>query len=280
MPAAWETVSATQPATATVTTITFSADPLQTLQIRSANGTPAAFIQSVWTDVGGACDITIHSPRMHDNVAGVKLRAPATNSTPLTGKYFTQPMYSQDTPTIQGIFASAPNAVENLGYCVYYPDLPGSAANLITPEQMVAQMKQWWSPTGGYLGVHIAPTSSGTAGDLGAGVALTSTENNFKANSWYALLGYVTTTQVNNIQIQGPDTANLMFGGPGAVDPLVTRNWFVDLSISSGVAAIPVINSANAAGTNLFVSDRGTSTAPIIDLLFAYLGPSAAGTTV
>lgn len=277
MPPVFETVVATQPATAVVTTITFAADPSQSLQIRSANGSPCAYIIDAAAQVGGACDLTIHSPRMHDNVAGLKWRAQGALATPglLEGLY--QPMYSQDTPTVQGIFAAAPNAVENLTYSLYYPDLPGSAPLLASYAQVMAQAKQWWTPNGGYLGVRVSPVTSATAGQLGAGVAFTSTENNFKANSWYALLGWNNSVICASVVFQGTDTGNLKTGGPGSLSPIETRRWFVHRDQVLGVPSIPVFNSANAAGTLVFANDIAGGTTIPIDLFFVYLGPSAAG---
>lgn len=277
MPPVFETVSATQPATAVVTTIAYAADPTQTLQIRSANGSPAAFIYAVWSQTGAACDSTIHSPRMHDNVAGLKWRTQSAVNSPGIMEGLWQPMYSQDTPTVAATFAAAPNAVENLAYGLYYPDLPGSAPLLATYAQVMAQAKQWWTPNGGYLGVRVSPVTSATAGQLGAGVALNSTDSNFKANSWYALLGYQASVIANTILVQGTDTGNLKVGGPGALANIETRRWFVHLDNILGVPSIPVFNSANAGSTLVFANDIAGGTTIPVDLTFLYLGPSAAG---
>ncbi len=277
MPPAFETVVATDPATATITTIPFAADPSQTLQIRAANGSPCAFIYGTWTQLSAAADLSIHSPRMHDNVAALKWRGQTGLGTPQILDGLWQPMYSQDTPTVQGVFASAPNAVENLSYGVYYPDLPGTAPLLATRDQVAAQAKQFWSTNGGYLGVRVNPITSATAGQLGAGVALTSTDTNQKANSWYALLGYTTSVICTSVVIQGTDTGNLKTGGPGTLNVIDTRRWFWYLDEVLGVPAIPVFNSANFGSTLVFANDLAGTTTTAIDLLFVYLGPSVAG---
>jgi len=277
MGVAVETISATSPATATITTVPFSADPTQSLNIRAANGTPCGFIFAGWGQFGGAADATIHSNRMHDPVAALKWRQPGTIATPAFGEGIWQPVYSQDVLTVAATFASAPDAVENLGVSIYYPDLPGTAANLASKAQVMAQTRQNWTPNGGYLGVRVSPITSATAGNFGAGVSLTSTENNFKANSWYALLGWTSYQVCSTLAIQGTDIGNVKMGGPGAVDPLVTRMWFCRTSDWTGLPMIPIINSANAGSTLVFASDTAGSTTVPVDLLFAYLGPSAAG---
>lgn len=277
MPPCFETISATDPATVTITTIPYAADPTQSLQIRAANGSPCAYIYGIWGQNGNANYASIHSPRMHDNIAGIKVRIQANLATPALLEGLWQPMYSQDTPTVNAVFASAPNAVNNLGYGLYYPDLPGSAPLLATYSQVMAQARQWWTPNGGYLGVQVNPVTSATAGQLGAGVALNSTDSNWKANSWYAILGYDVSVICTNLLIQGTDTGNLKIGGPGSLSPIETRRWFVHLDQTLGVPSIPVINSANVGNTLMFANDIAGGTTIPATLHTVYLGPSAAG---
>jgi hypothetical protein len=142
---------------------------------------------------------------------------------------------------------------------------------------VMAQAKQWWTPNGGYLGVEVLPATSSTAGQLGAGVALNSTDTNFKANSWYAILGYDVSVVCATVVIQGTDTGNLKVGGPGALNVIDTRRWFCKLDEILGVPSIPVINSANAGSTLVFANDIAGGTTIPTTLHTLYLGPSAAG---
>jgi hypothetical protein len=206
---------------------------------------------------------------MHDDVHGIQLRVQASKSDPLFPYDSDQNMYSQDTPTVQSVFGSAPsNAVaEQAGYNIYYNDLPGISANLLPWSQVQPQIISFY-------GVKVSATSSATAGAFGAGSAINSVYDNFKANSLYALLGYQVSAECGNVCVQGSDTGNLLLGGPGSVALIETRNYFVDLSNASGRACIPVINSANKASTNVFVSHTTASTTIVVDLVFAYLGPA------
>ena len=133
-------------------------------------------------------------------------------------------MYQVDTPTITSTFASAPGSAvaENLGYTVFYDDLPGVAARLRSYAQVSPLIK-------GYLGVKFVATSSATAGAIGANAAINATQDYFQINNDYALLGYNLSVACANVNIYGADTGNLNVGGPGTIKAELTRNWFLHL---------------------------------------------------
>jgi hypothetical protein len=268
VPQALETINTYGTGNGSLTTLAHVADPSQSLAIRSSNGLPSAYLFGIWAMMGAAADLSIFSPRMHDDVHGIQLRVQASKSDPLFDYAQDQAMYSQDTPTVQSVFGSAPsNAVaEQAGYNIYYDDLPGISANLMSWAQVESQIISFY-------GVKVSCTSSATPGALGAGSAINSVYDNFKANQRYALLGYQVSAECGNVSVQGSDTGNLQIGGPGSIAPIETRRYFIDISNASGRSCIPVINSANKASTNVFVSHTTASTTIIVDLLFAYLGP-------
>jgi len=250
-----------------LTTLAHAADPTQSLTIRASNGSPSAHIGEVWTNMGTAADVTIHSPRMHDNIYAVQGRVQATDPTPVWDEGFWQPMYQVDTPVIQSTFAAAPGAgiAENLGYTVFYDDLPGIAARLRSWSQVSPLVK-------GYLGVKFVATSSATAGAIGANAAINATQDVFQINQDYALIGYNLSIACANVNVYGADTGNLNVGGPGSLKQELTRNWFLHLDQTDGGPAIPIINSANKASTFVTVSAPGASTAVTGELIFAWLG--------
>lgn len=265
-----ETLNTYGTGNASLTTLTHVADPLQSLAIRASNGSPAVHMESAWAYVSAAADVTIHSPRMHDDIVAVEVRAQPTLATPLAAEGFVQALYSQDILIVQSTYGSAPGSsvAECVGTLMYYDDLPGASARLVMPQQVLANVKH-------YLGVKVAPTSGATAGTYGAGVAINSTQDYFKANSDYALIGYSLSVACANFGILGADTSNLIVGGPGAIDPLVTRHYFYWLSEVSGKPCVPVINSANKASTFVYCSHTTANTTVTGELLFAYLGPTA-----
>ena len=264
---ALETVNTYGTGNGSLTTLAHVADPSQSLAIRSSNGSPSAYIFGIWAQMAIAADLAIFSPRMHDDVHGIQLRVQVSKSDPLFPYATDQAMYSQDTPTVQSTFGSAPanTVAEQAGYNVWYDDLPGVASNLMTWEQVEPQIISFY-------GAKVSCVSSATAGAYGAGSAINSVYDNFKANQRYALLGYNLNVACGNVAIQGSDTGNLLVGGPGSIASIETRRLFIDYSNYTGRPCIPVINSANKSSTNVFVSHTTASTTVIVDLIFAYLG--------
>ncbi|HEY1198742.1 MAG TPA: hypothetical protein VGG32_08470 [Thermoplasmata archaeon] len=267
MPPALETINTYGTGTGAATTLAHVADPLQSLYLRSANGSPAAYIGPIWAYLSAAADVILESPRMHDVLHAVQTRAQASLVTPLWEEGLEQADFSVDLLNISTTYGAAPGngVAEDVGFNVYYPDLGGSAAAFATWSQIQPSIKQ-------YLGVKVSATSSATAGAYGAGVAINSTYDEFKSDTTYALLGYNVSAACGNVAIQGADTGNYLVGGPGAVDPLVTRQWFVKLTNDSGYPLIPLIKANNKGSTNVFVSHTTASTTIIVTLLFAWLG--------
>lgn len=248
----------------------------QSFTVRATNGTTTAYLGAVWGNIiagddthgsGGGASIRIRSPRLHDDVVGIQTAVTSANTNPTILGDFLQTLYSQDTLTFEYYFGTAAGGTNVDTACmqIYYDDLPGVAGNYQTWAQVQPQIQS-------YMGVMVVPESSGTAGQWGAGVALNSFQDVFKANGLYACLGYITPTVVTAWSIQGSDVGNLQVGGPGSIDPYITRRWFCLLEKETGKASIPVINSQNKASTNVFVANSATSTFYPMTLLFAYCG--------
>jgi hypothetical protein len=240
----------------------------QSFSVRAAaSPSTGVTLESIYTDFQDAGDIRIRSPRMHDDVNGIRLSANSRSIGPSAHEYFQQPLFSQDTLTVEAYFDVAPTAthISAALMTIFYDDLPGVAANMRTWGEVQPNIVD-------YLSVPCDPTSSATAGQWGAGVAINNVVDVFKANTLYALIGF----EVQNVAfsawaIQGVDTGNLIIGAGGGIGPVDSRRYFPWLSDSTGKAAIPVINSQNKATTNVMVADRTASTAYQMTLLFAQL---------
>jgi hypothetical protein len=156
-----------------------------------------------------------------------------------------QVLMPQDTLVISQSGGGAETDV--FGMLIRYGDLPGIQARLYSWEEVKPRIKQ----------LHAFPVSVAgpvTAGDWSAGVAINSTVDVLVANTDYAILGYVVDTECAAVAISGSDTGHLKVGGPGPLTQDECRAFFVDQSRRSGVGHIPVFNSANRAGTQVFVS--------------------------
>jgi hypothetical protein len=233
-----------------------------------------AWIVQAWTKEGTLGDLRVRSPLLHEATQGIRMRTPLVNKCrPLMPFKFDQPLQAQDALTVEMTGGAAETDVGTL--LIYYEDLMvGGGSSLLTPQEVDGRLVQM-------VGLPIAVTSGGTAGQYGGSVAINSTVNILKANTAYAILGYLTDTEFGNIGITGPDFANLRVSAPGSTDAYLTANWFQALSDITGLPCVPTFNSANAGNTTIDVVDTATGTAANITLLLAQLSgappaPSAA----
>lgn len=280
MPPAYEVVTgyATEATTTAGTYFALTANSGQSFAVRQANGVPAASMLAPWVEGKAAGYLQIKSPRMHDTTIGTTFAFQADSANfsgiPLEDDDYDEPVYSTDILTVQATTAASQTASTSYaaGIPFYYPDLPGVSANLMSWSQL-----QGLANVGSKVGDHyvswVSATTAATAGQIGTTVAINSTNDQFKANHSYALLGYLPQAQVCSVLVQGVDTGNLYVGGPGTLDVRSTRNYFVRLSIAQGLPLIPVIQANNKGTTFVAVQDViTTSTAVVVGLVWMDLG--------
>lgn len=217
---------------------TFSGD---TQTVRNFDPPAKAHLVDLWSAENTPGIVRIRSPRLHDNVQGIRQRVGVAN-TPrgLLPEFVIQDLYAQDALIVEATGGAA--ETDGLGYLVYYDDLPGAAARLHTLEDLASRI------------VNIVTVETDVAGGAAVGarataVAFNVTEDLLIANTDYAVLGYECDATGISVGLRGPDTGNLRLGGPATTERIETRDWFARLSRKLGKPCIPVINSANKSGT-------------------------------
>ena len=280
MPPAYEVVTgyATAATTTAGTYVALTANTGQSFAVRQANGVPAASMLAPWVEGNAAGYLQIKSPRMHDTTIGTtfafQVDTAAFSGIALEALDYDEPVYSTDILTVQLTTAASQTASTSYaaGIPFYYPDLPGISANLMSWGAVQA-LANVGSKVGDHYVSWVSATTAATKGQLGATVSINSTNDQFKANHSYALLGYLPQAQVASVLLQGVDTGNLYVGGPGTLDVRETRNYFVRLSIEQGLPLIPVIQANNKGNTYIAIQDvLTTSTATVIGLVWMDLG--------
>lgn len=245
---------------ATVSALTVNTN--NSFTVRNYPSSAPAYLDQAWAKEATAGVFRIRSPRLHDQVQGIRMQVGDTTARLLLSKYGDQPLYPSDVLTVE---LSGGAAETDAGYFIaYYTDLPGIAARLAMWSEINPRIKN-------LVGVEVDATTSATAGDWSGGTAINATFDNLKANTDYAVLGYTVKTACGAVTIIGTDTGNLRVGGPGVLDQLVTRSFFVEQSLESGRPYIPIINSNNRGGTLVSVSDPAASTAINVTLNMAEL---------
>ena len=245
-------------------------------QVRSADVSTRARLLAIWgwNQVTGT--IRVRSPRLHDNVQGIRSRNLANTVFPryavAPGQGFAQPLVPQDVLVVEQTGSGVGGQIETNHMLIYYPNLPGIAARLTDFATVQKAGQNILGQEVDLAALAVTANYSGTTA-INAGAGL----DNFKANTDYAILGMITDTRCGAITLRGVDTGNLRVGAPG--EPTfadVGADWFVQLSLAYNLPLIPVINSANK--FSIFVeavNNQAAATTPIVTL---YLVELAAGT--
>lgn len=205
--------------------------------------------------------VQVRSPRLHDNVRGIRI---TPSETPLAAGLpwdVGQPLFPQDTLVIE---LSGGTAETDCGaLVVYYSDLSGSEARLHMPADVLPLLEH-------FVYVEVDFNTAATAGQW-ADTAINTTEDLLKANRDYAVLGFITDVAVCALGVKGTDTGNYRVCGPGALRSEVTSRYFVWQSEKTGRPYIPVINSANKSNTFLSCQAATANTAVKGQLALALL---------
>ena len=240
MGAALEHISGTNGNNAGLTSITMNTG--DTLTVRATTDpTKNIWLLSSWAAVEAAFIAEIHSPRMHDNVHGIRFRGPSNNTQPEWSLYHPTKMYTLDTLIVQLAGTSGAGSISPLSMLIYYEDLPGAQARLTTIDDTKKRGINLMSQEVAIVGA--------VTGNYSAALSLNSGFDFTKANVDYALLGFTMDIAGGAICLRGIDTGNLRVACPAVhTDPQITAEWFPRLTNRSGLPCIPILNGNNKGG--------------------------------
>lgn len=232
--------------------------------IRSFEGDNAPRLITLWADNQVAGIVRAMSPRMANNNQGIHVDSMIGNLDPLIPISLGQRFYSQDTLTL-GISGSAvAGDLEGAGFLIYYPDLPGANGMFISPDDAIGRSTN--------IMTNRTVIVTGAGGGYTGQMALNATENMFKANKDYALLGYVAQVQCTTVRLIASDLGNIGIGGPGNIaNRALTSEWFLHISRKTGLPLVPVINSSNVGGIIVDAMQDENAAAVNVSWIFAEL---------
>jgi hypothetical protein len=211
--------------------------------IPSYNRSMGGYLENCWAQEGTPGIFRIRSPKLHDNVQGLRLIVPETAAKPLLADEIDQPVVSLDVLTVEMTGGGAETDVGVL--MLYIEDMDGADQKLAHWDQIKPRVKN-------ILTNEVAIAAPATIGNWSGGTQINTTFDQLKADTVYAVLGYVVGTACAAIAFSGPDTSQLKMGGPGTTDPKFTRDWFIRQSIAGNRPHIPLIKSANKGGTLVY----------------------------
>lgn len=247
------------------------------LQVRSAPFTKQVWLIGAWAWNQVAGVLRVRSPRLHDFVQGIRMRVSVNDTEPLypsnVAYGFRQFLVPQDTLTVEQTGSAVGGQIETGSLLLYYEDLPGVAGRFIDNSLLE---KAGVNIIGQELSI-----TTGTAGGYSGQVAVNVTNDNFKANTDYALLGGMVDARAATIRIQGVDTGNLGVAFPAEpTQRHVTSNWFQRLSESVRRPCIPVFNSANKSAILVDAVAQQVAVTTVVTLFLVELKPGMAPAAV
>lgn len=245
---------------ATLTALT--ANTGSSFTIRDFPETSLAMLEGIWAQQATAGAVRIRSPRMHDDVQGIRFQSAAASVRNFLNDWENQALFPNDPLRFEQSGGGA--ETDSAAFLVYYPDLPGINARLHMWPEVRARIVN-------LLTVEVAVAGPATAGDWSAGTAINATFDLLKADTDYAVLGYVTPTEVLAVAVNGSDTGNLRAGGPGPAEAIETRDWFVSMAEAKGTPHIPVFNSNNRGSTLVHVARNTAGGTVTLSLSLAQL---------
>lgn len=221
-----------------------------------------------WNQVAGV--MRIRSPRLHDNVQGIRMRTPVNliqNKIPLRlTPGAAQKLFTQDTLIVEQTGSAVAGQIETGSLLIWYDDVPGVAGRYID------------QPTLKKNGVNLmdqeVTITTGVAGGYSGAVAVNSQAgtDDWKANTDYALIGAVTDSRLSTFTLKGIDTGNVRVGFPGELtEPDETTNWFASLAAATGLPMIPVFNSQNKGAITVEGVSQQVAVTAVISLMFVEL---------
>jgi len=234
--------------------------------VRNFAQTDTAYLERITRAGGSSGAARVLSPLLHDNVRGITFTSAETPTHYLMPQQRGEKLNPQDTLTVQVTGGAAETDLVALS--IYYSNLPGASARLHS-----------WSDIMPLI-AHIKPMEVDCTNAAAIGTwtdtVITTTENLLKANTDYAVLGYVTDIAQGMIGIKGLETGNLRVCGPGTTLTDTTSNFFVEWSQREQTPHIPVFNSANNGSTYVSTCDTTASTTPKVQLILAQLSSNLA----
>ncbi len=251
---------------ATLTTLTASTGTSFT--VRGTDTTKGTWLLGAWAFNATAGELRITSPRLHDQVQGIRNRITAALAAQVIGgptnAGYTQRLYAQDNMTVQ--LSGGGAELDTATLLIAYDDLAGVAGRFIDQPTLKKAGQN-------VVTAEVTVTAVAT-GNFGGAVAINSTLDNLIANTDYAILGGMTDTRGDTVGIVGVDLGNIKIGFPA--EPSLrtfTQNYFEQLAMAFNAPYIPVINSANKAATNIDVQTNGAGGTYIINLQLVQLAP-------
>ena len=197
-------------------------------------------ILQLWADVQAAGQLRIRSPKMHDNVNGLRVDTVVSDPTPLLPWGVPLRVYGTDTLIVELAGSATAGDEEFVCMLMAFDELPGQVGQLRSPEQILPKID--------HLLTVENTIATGTTGIYTGAEALNAEIDQFQVNYDYAILGYKVDTECAAVGWRAPAFANVRVGGPGIeTEAWLTSDWFMRLSRTYNMPLVPVFAGSDKA---------------------------------
>lgn len=247
---------------ATLTALTMAAG--NSLTVRNTSLTADIWLLDIWGFNNAAGILRVRSPKLHDNVQGIRNRVVANDPIAMFPHGLKQRLTPQDTLIAEISGSAVGGQIEQGQMQIFYADLPGSNSRLAQWSDILPRIVN-------LVNVEVAITTGAGGGYTGQ-VAINATFDLLQANTDYAILGIMTDVLCAAVRVQGPDLGNLGVGVPGYIaNRNFSARYFKEMNLMSGLPTIPVFNAANKNGTLVDVVQNQAAAAVNVTIVCAQL---------
>src|SRR5579864_4595419 len=188
--------------------------------VRNAALTSDVELLNMWAHNLVAGMVRVRSPKFHDNVDGLRSRVLIATLDPLMPLGAKQKLTPQDTMIVELAGSAVGGNIESVVQLLYYSDLPGQSARFIDHPTL-------WQRQKNLIGQRIAITLGTTVGYNGSR-AINGDNDQFHANTDYALLGITSDIATAAICVRGIFSSNMRVAVPGDINHWdLTSRFFV-----------------------------------------------------
>lgn len=237
------------------------------LQVRNTAIGTRILLLGAWFQNQVAGIARIRSPKLHDNVQGIRTRVTVADTFPIIARPIPQKLVPQDLLTVDQSGSGVGGQIESGSMLIWYDDLPGAAGRFISYDDVQKR--------GIDLMYQDNAIAFGAGGGYTGGQAINTTFDNWIANTDYALIGYQVATQCCTVSWRGADSSNLRVSGPGFVTGReYTDEWFLRLAQWYTLPCIPIFSSANKGAVTIDGVQSQAGTAVAVTSIFVRLAPA------
>ena len=234
------------------------------LTVRLTAAQKAARIVAWWSRNQTSGSHQIIYPTGHDTTRGIRAAAIAAVSVNSIARGAWLDINPQEVMSVSIVGSGTAGDIENGVIGLWYDDVPGLEARLITSDQLRSRMVRQTTVQ--------ATISTGTAGGWSGSEAINAETDLLRANTDYAVLGAVSSVASCALGITAPDFGNVRVAVPGGITAgEIGPDWLVQMSDWLGSPTIPVFNSANRGNVTIDALQDENGADPIVTWFLAEL---------